>query len=67
MEFPEVGPNEYVVVVSSKPDGMGRVRFTAFWQDENAPQGVRGQVFNTRLADFTDRADRDHMAVRQVG
>jgi hypothetical protein len=50
-------PNEVLVEVApgQTPDGLGRVRFTAYWLDDATPTGVRGQVFRTNLSQFAAR------------
>jgi hypothetical protein len=50
------------------PDELGRLRFVAYWltDQEWVPNGVRGQVFNTSLADFIARDEKDGKTVRVV-
>lgn len=64
--LPVVGENEYVVRIpeGQTPDGEGRIRFAAYWRDDSAPQGVRGQVFYKRLEDFGVTAFADCFTVR---
>ena len=62
----EIGPNDVLVQTLTKPDSRGRVRFAAFWLDDDhaVKPGVRGQVFYTSLAKFTDRAEKAGEKVR---
>lgn len=53
-----------------KPDSYGRFQFTVFWLGHHPARGegdgVRGQVFNTNLADFTTRERNRGRSVRVV-
>jgi hypothetical protein len=52
-----LAPDEVAIRIHSEAfDDFGRVQFTAFWLDDYLPpNGVRGQVFHTNLADFVRR------------
>ena len=57
-----VTPGEILIdVYQPRPDGEGRVSFFAYWHDPctlsegGPPDHVRGQVFCTRLDEFTAR------------
>ncbi len=73
-DLPEItdftGPDEMLVEVTpgEKPDGGGRVQFTAFWIDSTGltPTGVRAQVFNTRLDEFTAREEAKGHPIRVI-
>lgn len=63
-------PTETIVYPKSgeKLDDLGRIQFTAFWLDDYLPpNGVRGQVFHTNLADFIARDEARGKTVRVVG
>lgn len=53
--------NEFRVAAYSKPDGLGRVSFYAFWigRDHLLHGQVRAQVFCTTLAQFAANLARD--------
>jgi hypothetical protein len=53
----DLDDNEVAIrITDDRVDDLGRAQFTAFWRDHHmTPAGVRGQVFNTTVADWVQR------------
>lgn len=43
---------ETVIRIDGDLDNLGRCRFTAWWRDDSAPNGLRGQRFHAELRKF---------------
>jgi hypothetical protein len=61
----QIATGETLVQFVTDPDDHGRRRFVAFWLDPAAPGGVRGQVFQTTLDEFTARTTQLGGTVRE--
>lgn len=57
--LPKPAEDEVVVMPTTEPDALGRQRFFAFWKATDAERlgQTRGQIFFTRLDEFTARQE----------
>lgn len=51
----EIAATEIIIDILGTPDSQGRRTFAAYWRDNTAPAGVRGQIFNANPDDFAAR------------
>ncbi len=57
----ELDPNEFAITITDEHlDDLGRAQFFGHWLDDYLPpSGVRGQVFNTNVAGWVARQERE--------